>query len=366
MISRAAYRERFGGVIAYDFKESKRPELVFSTLNSADVPGMVEEMETMAKRSRRVEKPCAHFCFSLAPDEVLSPEQWAAFFAAVVEEFGALQAVGVVHHDTPQINAHLVMNRVRADGKAWSTSNDRKRLRSLCTAYEKQFGLRILPAKSNAARISKTEIEKADRLYRQGKAPTPIPARMELGEIVRSVLAVSRSPEDFSQKLAAHGITVRWRMEGDQITGTSYASGEVSMSGKNAGITVRTVREQFSRHESNRILTPGGPAPAVAPNFERAIAHRTFDPERRTGPSAPTVGTPERANRKARRGHAHDGGDAAPTTGQPSLVEILIEAGRYGRIGLLGLLDMILASADVTPRVRPRRRHDQPFIPLSL
>lgn len=366
MISRCAYRERFGNVLAYDFKASKHPELVYSNLNSADVSGMTNEMETVARRSKRVEKPCAHFCFSLTPGEVLSPHQWADFFAAVVEEFCCLQAVGVVHHDTPQVNAHLVMNRVKTDGKAWSTSNDRKRLRALCTKFEKQFGLRILPDKSTAPRISKTELEKADRLYRQGKSPTPIPARMELGETVRAVLAVSHNPEDFTQKLSQHGITVRWRMENDVITGSSYGRGDVSITGKNAGITVRAVREQFSRHESDRILTPGGPAPALARHPERAAAQRTFDPERRIGAGAPGIAAPEPAYRKAHRNHAHDRRDATPAPQSSALIEILTEASRYGTLGLLGLLDLILASADDSRRVRPRHRPAQPFIPLSL
>lgn len=366
MISRCAYREGFGNVIRYDFKESKRPELVFNTLNSDDVSGMIDEMELVARRSKRVEKPCAHFCFSLAPGEVLSPDQWVEFFAAVVEEFCCLQAVGVVHHDTPQVNAHLVMNRVKAGGKAWSTSNDRKRLRAICTKFEKKFSLRILPGKSDAPRISKTELEKADRLHRQGKSPTPIPARMELGETVRAVLALSRSPEDFTQKLNQHGITVRWRLENDVITGTSYARGDISITGKNAGITVRAVREQFSRHEPDRILTPSRPAPALARHPEGATTQRTFGPEQGTGAGTPGVTAPERAYRKTHRNHAHDRGDAAPTPRPSVLVEILTEASRYGTLGLLGLLDLILASADDSRRVRPRHRPPQPFIPLSL
>ncbi|MBS0632044.1 MAG: relaxase/mobilization nuclease domain-containing protein [Verrucomicrobia bacterium] len=366
MISRATYRERFANVIRYDFKESKRPELVFNTLNSDDVESMIEEMESVACRSKRVEKPCAHFCFSLAPGEVLSPEQWAEFFAAVVEEFCCLQAVGVVHHDTPQINAHLVMNRVKADGKAWGTSNDRKRLRALCTRFEKQFALRILPDKSTAPRISKTELEKADRLHRQGKSPTPIPARMELAETVRAVLSISHSPEDFTQKLSRHGITVRWRIENDIITGSSYARGDISITGKNAGITVRAVREQFSRHEPDRITTPGGPASTLARHPERTAPQRTYHPEQRAGTGAPGIAAPEPAYRKAHRNHAHDRRDAAPAPQPSALVEILSEASRYGTLGLLGLLDLILASADDSRRVRSRHRPPQPFIPFPL
>ena len=365
MISRAAYRERFGYVLAYDFKPSKRPEVVFSTLNSEDVSGMTAEMESVAKRSRRVEKPCAHFCFSLAPDETLTAQQWADFFAVVVEEFGALQAVGVTHADTPQVNAHLVMNRVRADGKAWSTSNDRQRLRSICGQFERKFGLHVLPQKSDAPRISKTELEKADRLFRQGKAPTPIPARMELGEVVRATLAVARTPEDFTEKLAEHGITVRWRIESGVITGSSFAKGEVSISGKNAGVTVRAVREQFSQHEHHRIPTPGCPAPALVGNLEGAIACRTRSAERRIVGRERAVGAAECPARKTHRRDGDHGGDAAAAAGEPSLAQILDDAVKLGCLGLLGLIDLLLTDGDPTrrPHAWSRSRRPQMIFP---
>lgn len=371
MISRCAYREHFRNVLAYDFKASKSPMLVYTTLNASEVSDMSEEMERVARRSRKVEKPCAHYCFSLAPGEVLSTDQWAEFFAAVVEEFGCLQAVGVTHADTPHVNAHLVMNRVKADGRAWSTSNDRKRLRSLCTKFEKKFGLRILPAKSDKPRVCKDEIEKADRLFRQHKSPTPVPARMQLSETVRATLAISRSPEDFSQKLAEHGITVRWRIENDTITGSSYARGDVSISGKNAGITVRAVREQFSRHEHHGFPTPGGPAPALARNFESAAARRATDDL--TGADCGTardeypLGAAERAHRETHRGDGHDGGDAPAAPERHDLIDILTEASRYGALGLLGLLDLIIRNSSPGRfHRRPSRRQRQPVISLPL
>lgn len=370
MISRCAYREHFRNVLAYDFKASKSPVLVYTTLNASEPSEMSEEMERVARRSKKVEKPCAHYCFSLAPGEVLTTEQWAEFFAAVVEEFGCLQAAGVTHADTPHVNAHLVMNRVKADGRAWSTSNDRKRLRSLCTRYEKKFWLRILPAKSDKPRVCKDEIEKADRLFRQHKAPTPVPARMQLSETVRATLALSRSPEDFSQKLAEHGITVRWRIENDTITGSSYARGDVSISGKNAGITVRAVREQFSRHEHDRFSTPGSPAPALARNLESATTRRATDDlagaDCRTARDECPLGAAECAHRETHRSPTLDGGDATAAPEQSALIDILTEASRYGALGLLGLLDLIIRNAGGGRFHRRPIRQPRPIISIPL
>lgn len=366
MISRCAYRERFKHVLAYDFKASKRPVLVYSTLNADTPEGMAIEMETLAKRSKKVEKPCSHFCFSLAPGEVLSPEQWAEFFAAVADEFGAMQAVGVTHADTPQVNSHLVMNRVRFDGRAWSTSNDRKRLRKLCTQYEEKFGLRILPENSEAPRVNKTEIEKADRLFRQGKSPTPIPARMALSETVRATLATSRTPDEFTRQLEAHGITVRWRIEDGVITGTSYACGEISVSGKNAGISVRAVREQFSHYERDGITAPGCPTPGLARNLEGAIEDRNHGSERSFDAGPAIFGSPERTARKTGRSDAYDRRDVAAPARPTDLFEILSDATRYGTLGLLGLLDLIIANVDRPQRYRRPVQRPRPLISLPL
>ena len=362
MISRAAYRQYFRGVLAYDLKASKSPVIVFSTLNADNALDMAEEMGALAKRSKRVQKPCAHFCFSLAPGEVLTAEQWADFFAAVVEEFGALQAVGITHADTPQVNAHLVMNRVKADGKAWSTSNDRHRLRALCLHYEKMFGLRILPTESDALRVSKTEIEKADRLYRQHKAPTPIPARVQLAETIRATLATATNPDDFTYQLADQGINVRWRVEEGNATGISYALGEVCISGKSAGITVRTIRDRFN-YESTRSLAPSSTAPALARHPQGAATSRTHRPKH--GINRPAIGDGKAARgvEDAERNYADDGGDATPAAQPPALTTLLHESLSYGRLGLLGLLDLAIAGAHAMdrPRILIRPYQDHPF-----
>ena len=351
MISRAAYREYFRGVLAYDMKESKGPVIVFNTLTSDNALDMADEMEALAKRSKKVQKPCAHYCFSLAPGEVLTAEQWADFFAAVVEEFGALQAVGITHADTPQVNAHLVMNRVKADGKAWSTSNDRHRLRALCLHYEKKFGLRILPTESDALRVSKTEIEKADRLYRQHKAPTPIPARVQLTETIRATLATATNPDDFTYKLSEQGVSVRWRVEEGNATGISYAIGEVCISGKSAGITVRTIRDRFN-YESTRSLAPSGSAPALARYPQGAAASRTHHAKRRASRHTIGDGKTARGVEDVERNHADDGGVIETAAQPPALTSLLHESLSYGRLGLLGLLDLAIASAHAMDRPR--------------
>ena len=363
MISRAAYREHFKYVIAYDLKPSKEPNIVFSTMTSCTPEGISEEMNALAKRSRRVEKPCAHYCFSLAPGESLSNEQWEVFFAAVVKEFGAMQAFGVTHADTPQVNAHLVMNRVKFDGKAWSTSNDRKRLRSLCGEFERKLGLRILPERSLEPRVSKTEIEKADRLYRQCKAPTPIPARLQLAENVRATLAVSQSPSDFTAQLEEQGITVRWRLEGGKPVGISFGSREASISGRNAGVSVRVVREHFLPYEHNRISPPGSPTPFMVSEDPGGTTNRVVSSKQRVEWDPQRTPAAERRDRETGRDPIEHCGNAEPASQRADFAQVLAEAGRFGRIGLLGLLDLLLTYVDEKPRSRRNRRQ---IFPLPL
>lgn len=366
MISRIAYREKFAGVLRYDFKPSKSPAVVFSTLNSDDLEGMIVEMEGGARASRRLKNPCAHFCFSLGPDEVLSNEQWSSFFSAVAEAFGALHSVGVTHGDTRQVNAHLVMSRVGANGKAWSTSNDRFRLRTLCAQFENTFGLRVLPERSEAPRVNKTEVEKANRLYSTKRVTTPVPPRMQLAETVRYVLSLSRTPKEFGEQLAQRGIEVRWRIEGGAVKGTSYAAGDVSVSGRNAGITVRALRAQLFQNEPSNPTSRSTPASSsiddIVGNTERA-PQRAPIPILRTDGAQERTDDPKSSSGKGRR--YYERGRAAHAESPQSLTEMLSETFERGCLALLGLLEIVLADSARSDR-RGRWPTRRPFQPLNL
>ena len=254
MTSRIQYRTHFNRVLGYALKRSKRPEVLASTLGTHDTQGMISEMEQLGSRSSRCQKPVAHYVLSIEQGKRLSDGQWCQAANRVAETYGMQQFVAIRHSDTDCDHLHIVANRVRSDGKTWSTSNDRFKMRSLCQEMEKDFSLTATPTRSRRSRINKDELEKADRLCRQGKQSNAVPARLQLAEEVRASLALAKSREDFQKRLSEQGISVQWRhdKQGRPI-GFSFGREQVSISGRNAGISCRAVLIHFNEghHESH-------------------------------------------------------------------------------------------------------------------
>lgn len=262
MTSRIQYRQHFNRVIGYALKRTKGPELIASTLAATEAQGMITEMEALRARSSRCKQPVAHFVLSIKEGERLTDGQWNEAASRTAEAFGMQQFFAVRHNDTGCDHLHLIGNRVRCDGKAWSTSNDRFRMRSLCQELEEDFRITATPSQSRRSRINKDEIEKAERLFKQGAQGTATPARLLLAEEVKATLAVSRSAQDFEEQLKGKNISTRWRHGRDGLPiGVSFARGQAAISGRNAGISCRTILIHFNEgsHEQNRSFTrPGG------------------------------------------------------------------------------------------------------------
>ena len=272
MIARIQYRQDFGRVIGYAIKEAKSPELLASTLTTRDAQGMIDEMQEMAAKSSRCKQPVAHYVLSVREGERLTDEQWAEAAQRTADQFSMEQYVCIRHSDTDCDHVHLVANRVKADGKSWGTSNDRMRMRTLCKKLEGDLGLTTTATRSNRTRVNKDEIEKADRLFKEGKQLNAVPARMLLAEEARASLALSSSREEFEKRLKDKGVTVRWRhgKQGKAI-GVSFGRGEVSISGRNAGISCKAIMIHFEGgvYEQSRTVTGAGPGARV----DRATGH---------------------------------------------------------------------------------------------
>lgn len=267
MTSRIQYRQHFNRVVGYALKRDKRPEVIASTLAAKDTRGMIAEMEALRNKSTRCKQPVAHLVLSIKEGERLSDGQWDEAASRVAEAFGMEQFIAVRHNDTGCDHLHLIGNRVRGDGKTWSTSNDRFKMRSLCQDLERYFNITETPSRSHRSRVNKDELEKAERLYKEGKRLTAIPARMKLAEDIKATLTQARSPQDFETQLRDKKISTRWRhdREGRPI-GVSFARGEAAISGRNAGISCRAIMVHFNEvtYEQNRSFTTSGPATRMA------------------------------------------------------------------------------------------------------
>lgn len=265
MVDRINQRTAFGPVVGYACRANKDPEVVASSLCAATPAEMIKEFEGLARRNTRCQKPCVHVVLSPATGERLTRAQWRKLCEKTAAEFGATQWVGVLHNDTAIQHCSLVLSRIGPDGRAWSTSNDRYRLRKLCRDFEAEHGLRPTAERSQEIRIGKTEIEKADRLYRTGKRPDAVPERLAIAVSVKAAFRQSATLAEFEDRLLRQKITTRWRHdEQGRPVGVSYGRGEASITGKNAGVTCRMLTVNYSdqgtsTHEQTRKLEiPGG------------------------------------------------------------------------------------------------------------
>lgn len=270
MICRIQYRQGFGRVIGYAMKKEKHPELLASTLSARDPEGIISEMEALRSGNSRCKQPVAHYVLSVREGERLTDAQWTEAAQRTVGRFGMQQYIMVRHGDTDCDHAHLIGNRIKADGKAWSTSNDRKKMRSLCQELEGDLGITATASRSTRSSINKTEIEKADRLHRQGKQGTAVPARMQLATDIKATLARSHSTQDFEERLKTKNITTRWRHDDKgRPVGVSFGRGEASISGRNAGVSCRALTVHFNQgvYGQDRNFT----APSGDPRLGRTI-----------------------------------------------------------------------------------------------
>jgi Relaxase/Mobilisation nuclease domain len=273
MVDRANYRPGFESVVRYAFSEKKDPVIVASAMCGTTPREITAEFLAVAARNTRCKNPCGHFILSPARDEVLSREQWQEICEKVAKEFGAVQWVAVLHQDTSCRHVSLVLNRINLDGKAWTTSNDRYRLRAICRDFEQQHGLTRTPERSHAVRVDKDEIEKAQRLHREGKCPDPIPERLRIAVAVRAALRQCPTLAEFQDRLVREKITTRWRYDGTgKAVGVSFGRGEASVSGRNAGVSCRTLSLHYGEngtisHEHSRRIEIAGGTTAVAPAF---------------------------------------------------------------------------------------------------
>lgn len=346
MICRIQYRQGFGRVIGYAMKQEKHPELLASTLSARDTEGIIQEMEALRAGNSRCKQPVAHFVLSVKEGERLTDTQWTEAAQRTAGRFEMQQYIMVRHGDTDCDHAHLIGNRIKADGKAWSTSNDRKKMRDLCQELEQDFGITATASRSNRSRINKTEIEKADRLHRQGKQGAAVPARMQLATDIKMALAHSHSVQDFEERLKRKKISVRWRHDDQgRPIGVSFGRGEASISGRNAGVSCRALTVHFEKgiHEQSRRFTaPGGDT-----RLDRTIG-RDAGLEAEGGFAAAGGG-----HRTVGQGDSQVGGGASDRSGdaasEAQAVAVLTDTAQAGGQLMVAALDRI---------IRELERHD--------
>ena len=118
-----------------------------------DVPGTVAEMSEQAGLSAQTQKPVYHLTIAFDPSDNPTEAEIRTAVDRTLRDVGLEdhQALVVRHVDQDHAHVHVMVNRVGPDGRAWSTSNDRRRLRASVERQERELGLRWTGRNARAA-----------------------------------------------------------------------------------------------------------------------------------------------------------------------------------------------------------------------
>ncbi|NJP47187.1 relaxase/mobilization nuclease domain-containing protein [Streptomyces sp. PRB2-1] len=215
--------------------------------------------------AERPDKPVWHCSVRAAPeDPVLTDYQWAdiarrmtaATGIAPTDDDGACRWIAVRHADD---HIHILATKVRQDGGKPRDSYSYKRAQAEARRIEIDYGLRRVTSGDGTAakRPTRAETEKAQRTGRQS---TP---REQLRATIRTVVAVSTSPEEFFRLLTASGITTEvLRMPSGDIRGYKVAlDGDINAEGQPIWFAGSTLAPDLSYPQIRNRLTATEPPP---------------------------------------------------------------------------------------------------------
>jgi hypothetical protein len=154
MVASASTASSFGDLASYLGGGEERVGWV-GTRNvfADDVPGTVAEMREQAALSSKCEKPVYHVTIAFDPSDNPTEAEIRGTVDRTLRDVGLgdHQALVVRHVDREHAHVHVMVNRVGPDGRAWSTSNDRRRLRASVERQERELGLRWTGRNARAA-----------------------------------------------------------------------------------------------------------------------------------------------------------------------------------------------------------------------
>lgn len=148
MIGKITKGDNPTGALQYAMSKDEG-KLIDTNCVSRDAAGIGAEMDAVAAGNRRCEKHCIHITLSSPPGEKLTDEQWKKAAEITCRELGLgdRQYALVRHGDREHDHAHLMVERVDANGKAWNDSRDYQRLHTSMRVVEKEMGLQSVPTR---------------------------------------------------------------------------------------------------------------------------------------------------------------------------------------------------------------------------
>jgi hypothetical protein len=233
MIAKAIKGKGFRGALEYDLNKEKG-RLIDSNMEGASPRELAREFGEIRKSRPNLGKAVLHVSLSAAPGEHLTDTQWREIGQRYLHGMGLddNQYLVTQHADTEHEHVHLLVNRIRFDGKVTSDSHDYRRQEVLMREIERDYSLQAVRPSIDAERhaATKGEIEQG---LRTGVAST----RQRLQQLCDGAATTSRSYSDYAERLEAAGVELVpvAQLEGTKLSGLSYRLDGVVMKGSDLG-----------------------------------------------------------------------------------------------------------------------------------
>ena len=341
----------------YILRPSAHGKIVRNDFANETAAGIADEV--MALADERLKYKAFHFMFSFPKDE---EARWQANLDALLldfkERFGIFKMVAADHRDKDNYHVHIAVfaqtkrgHKLRLethqDGHAIGVAQS---LRRIAEEWEDRIGGRKTGrgAVRNLS-LSKESLEAAQRQYREGEAPTPIPRKLQLKADIERAVALATGFDSLDQQAAALGIAVRIkRDEQGNALGVSFARDGVSIRGRDAGFTLRALQKLYGTH-----TTPPGRslAPCLA-GPDRPSTHRPAETGLR--PAEPASAGAEPAHPRARGAAGRQRGADRGVLRETEKLLRLLTRGTTTPPSLLAWVSVVLAGlADEYPSQSP-------------
>ncbi|HEX4965531.1 MAG TPA: relaxase/mobilization nuclease domain-containing protein [Thermoanaerobaculia bacterium] len=206
---------------------------------------VVTELNAYKGINPRVEHPVSHMSLRLAPGEHLTDAQFLTIAANYLSALGYDDCPYFVvrHTDASSEHIHIVVSRIARDGHCVSDSFDWPRGEKLVRQFERQYGLRQVPASDESRRQSLTRGELAQALRNQEPS-----ARQELQEIVSHAAREVQDFPEFVEHLREEDVSLIVHRDRDgRLHGYSYELEGYALSGTQLGrgFTLRGIEQGY-------------------------------------------------------------------------------------------------------------------------
>ncbi|MEP2668969.1 MAG: relaxase/mobilization nuclease domain-containing protein [Cyclobacteriaceae bacterium] len=162
------------------------------------------------RKNVRARLRAIHFKVAMHPDDKVSDLTFAMIARKVLKEFNLLEHAFVVyrHFDTKHPHIHIVVNRIRKDGKAASMSFDNIRSKTLSNRLEEYYGF----VRAEKQRVNELGVRK-DNHYelKLTKKTKEVSAKTYIAQAILEARKGAPSDEVFVRRLARRNINMSYR-----------------------------------------------------------------------------------------------------------------------------------------------------------